>query len=223
MLEIQTWMRGYTAAVRSAFGDRVRYIGLQGSRARGEAGPDSDIDVVCILDECSLADLETYQAAVEHLPERDKLCGFVSGAAELAAWDRGDLFSFRHDTEDWYGQLADLLPPEEPGDARRALHTGACGLYHLCCHNFLQLSLQGFDVFLRPLQICGRPGFGVLQLLGVSRRPGLRFLQTSLNICHICVVGSALFLQLFSHGLFQVFSLFSSLIPLLDGLRQFSF
>ena len=69
MLEIQTWMRGYIAAVRSAFGDRVRYIGLQGSRARGEAGPDSDIDVVCILDECSLADLETYQAAVEHLPD----------------------------------------------------------------------------------------------------------------------------------------------------------
>ena len=71
------------------------------------------------------------------LPEREKLCGFVSGAAELAAWDRGDLFSFRHDTEDWYGQLADLLPPEKEEDARRALRTGACGLYHLCCHNFL--------------------------------------------------------------------------------------
>ena len=137
MLEIQTWMRGYVAAVRAAFGDRVRYIGLQGSRAREEAGPDSDIDVVCILDECSLADLETYRAAVADLPARDKLCGFVSGAAELAAWDRGDLFSFRHDTVDWYGQLTDLLPPEEPRDARRALHTGTCGLYHLCCHNFL--------------------------------------------------------------------------------------
>ena len=137
MTDMKDWMESYTAAVRSAFGDRVRYIGLQGSRARGEAGPDSDIDVVCILDACSLRDLETYRAAVDGLPEREKLCGFVSGAAELAAWGRGDLFSFRHDTEDWYGQLADLLPPEEPGDARRALHTGACGLYHLCCHNFL--------------------------------------------------------------------------------------
>ena len=95
MLEIQTWMRGYVAAVRAAFGDRVRYIGLQGSRARGEAGPDSDIDVVCILDACSLRDLETYRAAVDGLPEREKLCGFVSGAAELAAWDRADLFQFR--------------------------------------------------------------------------------------------------------------------------------
>ena len=88
MMEIENWMKQYCGAVRAAFGDRVRYIGLQGSRGRGEAGPDSDIDVVCILDSCSLQDLETYRAAVKDLPDRDKLCGFVSGTAELAAWDR---------------------------------------------------------------------------------------------------------------------------------------
>ena len=137
MMEIENWMKQYCGAVRAAFGDRVRYIGLQGSRGRGEAGPDSDIDVVCILDSCSLQDLETYRAAVKDLPDRDKLCGFVSGTAELAAWDRGELFQFRRVTTDWCGRLADLLPPEEPGDARRALHQGVCGLYHLCCHNFL--------------------------------------------------------------------------------------
>ena len=137
MLDINSWMNAYIAAVRAAFGDRVQYVGLQGSRGREEAGPDSDIDVVCILDACSLRDLETYRAAVADLPDRDKLCGFVSGAAELAAWDPADLFQFRHDTADWNGHLSDLLPPEQEGDARRALHTGACGLYHLCCHNFL--------------------------------------------------------------------------------------
>ena len=137
MIDINTWMKGYIGAVRAAFGDRVRYVGLQGSRGRGEAGPDSDIDVVCILDTCALRDLETYRAAVADLPDRDKLCGFVSGTAELGAWDSADLFQFRHDTTDWYGHLSDLLPPEREEDARRALHTGACGLYHLCCHNFL--------------------------------------------------------------------------------------
>ena len=142
MTDIQNWMRDYTTAVRSAFGGRVRYIGLQGSRARGAAGRESDIDVVCILDECSLADLETYRKAVEDLPERDKLCGFVSGAAELEKWDCGELFSFRRDTEDWYGSLADLLPPEDEADARRALRQGVCGLYHLCCHNFLHARSQ---------------------------------------------------------------------------------
>ena len=95
MMEIENWMKQYCGAVRAAFGDRVRYIGLQGSRGRGEAGPDSDIDVVCILDSCSLQDLETYRAAVKDLPDRDKLCGFVSGTAELAAWDRGELFQLR--------------------------------------------------------------------------------------------------------------------------------
>ena len=137
MLEIETWMNGYIAAVRSAFGDRVRYIGLQGSRARGEAGPDSDIDVVCILDECSLADLETYREAVKDLPEREKLCGFVSGAREIENWDRGELFFFRRDTVDHYRHLRFLIPAEEAGDAKAALRQGACGLYHLCCHNFL--------------------------------------------------------------------------------------
>lgn len=92
-MEIENWMKQYCGAVRAAFGDRVRYIGLQGSRGRGEAGPDSDIDVVCILDSCSLQDLETYRAAVKDLPDRDKLCGFVSGTAELAAWDRGSCSS----------------------------------------------------------------------------------------------------------------------------------
>ena len=137
MLDIKIWMAAYVQAVRAAFGDRVRYIGLQGSRGRGEASDASDIDVVCILDTCSLRDLEAYRAAVAALPDRDKLCGFVSGTAELAAWDGADLFQFRHDTTDWYGRLAGLLPPENEEDARRALHTGACGLYHLCCHNFL--------------------------------------------------------------------------------------
>ena len=136
-MDWKPWMDAFLPALLEAFPGRVAFVGIQGSYGRGEAGPDSDIDVVCILDKCSPADLERYREAVKGLPEREKLCGFVSGAAELAAWDRGDLFSFRHDTEDWYGQLADLLPPEEPGDARRALHTGACGLYHLCCHNFL--------------------------------------------------------------------------------------
>lgn len=132
-----TWMAAYCSAMLAAFPGRVRYMGLQGSRGRGEAGPSSDIDAVLILDEWTAEDLETYRAAAADLPERDKLCGFVSGAAELAAWDRGELFQFRHDTTDFYGRLSDLLPPEKDSDARRALHTGACGIYHLCCHNGL--------------------------------------------------------------------------------------
>lgn len=136
-MDMRDWMAAYVSAMLRTFGDRVRFIGLQGSRGRGEAGPDSDIDVVLILDRLAPTDLAVCRAAAADLPERDKLCGFVSGAEELAAWDRGELFQFRHDTTDVYGCLSDLLPPEAPGDARRSLHAGACGIFHLCCHNGL--------------------------------------------------------------------------------------
>ena len=65
-MDMQNWMEVYIRAVRAAFGDRVRYVGLQGSRGRGEAGPDSDIDVVCILDRCSLQGKVYREEAAKH-------------------------------------------------------------------------------------------------------------------------------------------------------------
>ena len=133
-MDIERWMERYQAEVLDAFGGRVRYIGLQGSYGRGEATEASDIDVVLILDTCTPEDLARYQAVVRALPAGERACGFVSGAAEVAAWDRGELFQFRRDTTDIWGRLADLIPPEGPRDAGRALHAGACEAYHLCGH-----------------------------------------------------------------------------------------
>ena len=47
---MKTWMEAFMARMRQAFGDRLAFVGLQGSRARGEATPKSDIDVVVVLD-----------------------------------------------------------------------------------------------------------------------------------------------------------------------------
>ena len=46
MLDIESWLSLWSRAVLDEFGDRVRFLGIQGSRARGEAREDSDIDVV---------------------------------------------------------------------------------------------------------------------------------------------------------------------------------
>ena len=51
MIEITTWMNGFLKSIDEAFGDRVWFVGLQGSYGRGEATEASDIDVVVILDE----------------------------------------------------------------------------------------------------------------------------------------------------------------------------
>ena len=64
---IEGWMREYIAAVQERFGRRVRFIGLQGSFARGEAGPGSDIDAVLILDRVEAADLTAYSGLLDRL------------------------------------------------------------------------------------------------------------------------------------------------------------
>lgn len=141
-MEITKWMDSFADAVRQAFGERVYCIGLQGSRARGEATEDSDIDVVVILDEWWEADWPRYEAVLNGLPERDKICGFVSGKRELLAWEPSELFGFYYDTIPWYGDLEELKTRFHMADARRAVRIGACGIYHACAHNRLHEKIE---------------------------------------------------------------------------------
>ena len=134
---MDTWMHIFVKRMRQTFGERVAFIGLQGSRARGEAGPESDIDVVVVLDTLNAGDICAYRAALQGLPEHEKICGFLSGRAELSAWEKGDLFQFVHDTVPFYGDLSAITPPLNREDARRAALAGACNIYHGCVHNLL--------------------------------------------------------------------------------------
>lgn len=136
-IDILAWMDGFAAAVQRAFGARVRCVGLQGSRARGEASMDSDIDVVVILDEWRAADWALYEAVLAEMPHRELVCGFVSGWQELLHWEPSELFGFYYDTETWYGDLEPLKERFSLPDAEKAVHAGACGIYHACAHNRL--------------------------------------------------------------------------------------
>ena len=53
MIDITSWINTFLKALFEEFGNRVWFVGLQGSYARGEATKDSDIDMVVILDELS--------------------------------------------------------------------------------------------------------------------------------------------------------------------------
>jgi predicted nucleotidyltransferase len=48
---IQRAVSAYAEKVRASFGARVQKIAVFGSHARGEATPDSDVDVVIVVDE----------------------------------------------------------------------------------------------------------------------------------------------------------------------------
>lgn len=136
-LSIDSWMKEYQKAVESRFGNRIWFIGLQGSYGRNEVTEQSDIDVVLILDQISVEDLQTYSNLLDTLPERDKVCGFVSGKEELLAWETSDLFQFYYDTTPIVGSLDMLLKRIRREDIRRAVRIGACNVYHMCVHNLV--------------------------------------------------------------------------------------
>ena len=137
MLNLQLWPTRFVEAVQSEFDGRIACIGLQGSRARGEAAPQSDIDTVVILDKLSYADLQRYRQLLAKLERRELICGFISGRDELYHWSRSELFQFYHDTRPMMGSLDFIAPLISETDIRRAIHEGACGIYHACAHNAL--------------------------------------------------------------------------------------
>ena len=134
---IDQWVKTYTEAMQKQFGNRVWFIGLQGSYGRGEATCTSDIDVVLILDTLSVQDLKLYAKLLDTLPNREKVCGFVSGKAEIEAWEKSDLFQFCNDTTPIIGSLAHLMNEISEADIKRAIRIGVCNIYHACVHNLL--------------------------------------------------------------------------------------
>ena len=137
MVDIKSWVDLYKQAVVKEFGARVLFVGLQGSYGRQEAGETSDLDPVLILDKVDMADLIAYKQIIENLPYTKLICGFVSGKAELASWAKADLFQFYFDTVPLQGRLEDIISIPTVNEAKAAVLTGACNIYHGCSHNFL--------------------------------------------------------------------------------------
>ena len=137
MIEISSWMDKFVGALDASFKNRVWFVGLQGSYGRGEATETSDIDVVVILYKLAAQDIQIYNAMLDTLPNRELICGFVSGKEELLNWEPSDLFQFYHDTTPIKGSLDELLSVIDKTAIARAIKSGACNIYHGCVHNML--------------------------------------------------------------------------------------
>ena len=135
--DIDNWMEQYLEKLKSLFGSRLFFVGLQGSYGRGEPTESSDIDVVVILNHVTTKDLKAYSTLLDTLSNREKVCGFISGLQELKNWERSDLFQFYHDTTPVLGSIDFLLPMISKEDICRAIRIGACNIYHMCGHNMV--------------------------------------------------------------------------------------
>ena len=137
MLDLTVWLKQFQESLNETFGERVWFIGLQGSYGRGEATETSDLDLVVILDELSAMDVQAYNKMLDTLPHRELICGFLSGKKELEHWEPSDLFQFCHDTVPIKGSLDKVMGTLDENAVTRAIKIGACGIYHGCIHNML--------------------------------------------------------------------------------------
>ena len=100
MIDITVWMDGFMKSIHENFENRVWFVGLQGSYARGEATETSDIDVVVILDALSSEDIQAYRNMLDTLPHR-------ATQSQSAEWKTSTLLAFTRATV-W------LLLPSSP-------------------------------------------------------------------------------------------------------------
>ena len=137
MIDITAWMNDFLQKLNHKFESRVWFVGLQGSHGRGEATETSDIDIVVILDELSAMDIQTYNAMLDTLSNRELICGFLSGKNEILNWEPSDLFQFCNDTTPIKGSLDEVMAVVDESAVNRAIKIGACNIFHGCVHNML--------------------------------------------------------------------------------------
>lgn len=137
MFRIDEYIDELTNTLKDAFGERLMYIGLQGSYLRGEETKNSDIDIMAVIDKLSVEDLKTYQKALVLVGNFDKSCGFICGKADLEHWNPLEICHLLNTTKDYYGELKDLVPAYTVEDEKNYIKLSLNNLYHEICHRYV--------------------------------------------------------------------------------------
>lgn len=137
MFRIEDYIDSLTQKLKTAFGERMTYIGLQGSYLRGEATADSDIDIMAVIDNLTVEDLKAYQDIIISIGNFDKSCGFICGKEDLKNWNPLEICHLLHTTKDYYGTLKKLVPVYSEEDERNFIKLSLNNLYHELCHRYI--------------------------------------------------------------------------------------
>ena len=137
MFDLDKYLADLILNCRMAFGERLLYMGLQGSWLRGEAHENSDIDVMVILDRFSVRDMDTYCKILKEIGFYEKSCGFICGKDEMRRWNPLEVCQLRQTTKDLVGNLTDYLPPATREDEINYVKLSLGNLYHELCHRYI--------------------------------------------------------------------------------------
>ena len=137
MFRIDEYIDKLIDLLKDAFGERLMYIGLQGSYLRNEETKNSDIDIMAVIDNLSVEDLKTYQKALVSAGSFDKSCGFICGKADLEHWNPLEICHLLNTTKDYYGELKKLVPAYSMEDERNYVKLSLNNLFHEICHRYI--------------------------------------------------------------------------------------
>ena len=137
MFDLDKYLADLIMNCRSAFGERLLNVGLQGSWLRGEAHENSDIDVMVILDRFSVRDMDTYRGILKEIGFYERSCGFICGKDEMTRWNPLEVCQLRQTTKDLVGVLTDYLPPATREDEINYVKLSLGNLYHELCHRYI--------------------------------------------------------------------------------------
>ena len=137
MFDIDDYLQKLIAECKNVFGDRFLYAGLQGSYMRGEATDKSDIDVMIILENFSVADMDAYREILKKIGDYEKSCGFICGKDEITRWNPLEICQLHHTTKDLFGKLKDYLPSSTREDEINYIKFSLGNLYHELCHRYI--------------------------------------------------------------------------------------
>lgn len=137
MFKTNVYISTLIELLKTTYHESLLYVGLQGSYLRGEATEYSDIDIMVVISDMSVADLAKYREAISSLEDYDKSCGFICGIEELKNWNTLEICHLLHTTKDYYGTLAKLLPEYTENDVRNFVKMSLGNLYHEICHRYI--------------------------------------------------------------------------------------
>ena len=135
--DIGDYLQKLIGECKIIFRERLLYVGLQGSYLRGEATGKSDIDVMIILEDFSVADMDAYREILKKLGEYEKSCGFICGRNEMLLWNPLEVCQLHHTTKDLFGELKDFLPSATRRDEINYVKLSLGNLYHELCHRYI--------------------------------------------------------------------------------------
>lgn len=142
MINIEKYTEDLITILTDSFGERLLYVGLQGSYLRKEANEKSDIDIMVIIDNMTIQDLNCYEKALLVVGDYEKSCGFICRKSEMANWNPLEVCQLIHTTKDLYGTLVNYVPSYALDDEKKYIKLSLNNLFHELCHSYLHADFE---------------------------------------------------------------------------------